>query len=303
MCKINIIGASCVDILLSYVDKNNFFSGKYKVDNIVTSYGGDALNQAIVLNHFDYDIKLITILGNDMYGNQLLSYLDDNNIKHNKNILKDKIDTYLSIVLIDDNKQRTLVGSKNGSVRLLDLDDISIDDDCEIVSFASLFISNKLNNDKLMNLFSNIKKQNKLLCVDCSNPKNKEKIKDMSCLQYVDYFFSNELEAKTLTNLDDINLIEKALYDIGIKNVIIKCGDKGAYYQGRYHKLDNIDNNLIVDTTGAGDSFVAGFITGLNDNLDIEACLTRANIFGYHACLKIGANTWVNNLEKDIYLI
>lgn len=303
MSKINIIGAACIDILLSYVDHKEFFSGKYKVDSIKTSFGGDALNQSIVLNHFDYDIKLITILGNDLYGKQLLTYLDENNIRYNPNIIKEDIETYISLVMIDNDRQRTFVGNKNGSVRLLDIDDIDIDDDCEFVSFGSLFISNKLDNDKLNTLFLDIKKKNKLLCVDCSTPKNNEKIKDMTCLQHVDYFFLNEKEAKSLTDKEDIEDIESVIYNSGVKNVIIKCGDKGAFYKGKYYRLDNIDSNAIVDTTGAGDSFVAGFISGLIDNMDIENCLIRANKCGYNACMYIGANTWINYVEKDISLI
>ncbi len=63
MSKINVIGASCIDIPISNIDKNDFFSNKHKVDQIKMSYGGDALNEAVVLSHFRADTRLISVLG------------------------------------------------------------------------------------------------------------------------------------------------------------------------------------------------------------------------------------------------
>ena len=295
MSKVNVIGAACIDILLSYVDHKEFFSGKYKVDSIKTSFGGDSLNQSIVLNHFDYDIKLITILGNDLYGKQLLTYLDENNIRYNPNIIKEDIETYISLVMIDNDGQRTFVGNENGSLRMLDLEHINIDEDSRIVSFASLFISKKLDNDKLNILFKNIKQSNKILVVDTSTPKNNEAIQDMTCLKYVDYLFMNMDEAKALTRLDKIEEIYESLISNNIKHPIIKCGKDGAYYNYRYYPIK--DNISVIDTTGAGDSFVAGFIHYLSSNHNIDECIEYGNKTGGMACKYVGATKWIE-VEK-----
>ena len=59
MAKINVIGAACIDLLISGYDKHLLFSNKYKVDDINTYLGGDGLNQAIVLNYLNNDVKLM----------------------------------------------------------------------------------------------------------------------------------------------------------------------------------------------------------------------------------------------------
>ena len=51
-----------------------------------------------------------------------------------------------------------------------------------------------------------------------------------------------------------------------------------------------------IDTTGAGDSFVAGFVLGLYNNLAIEDCIKQGNTFGRNACKYIGATDWINHL-------
>ena len=276
------------------VDESLFFSGKYKVGSIETGFGGDALNESTVLRHFNEDVKLITIVGEDMYGDQIIRHLDELEIPYNANIRKKGIATYISMVFIDKDGQRRFVGNENGSLRVFDLDDIMIDEDCRIVSFASLFHSKRLDNAKLNILFKSIKEKDILLCADCSNHKNNETIKDMDCLKYVDYFFCNELEARQLCGEHDIEDLEKILYDAGIGNVIIKCAEKGCFYKGEYHETEAVD---CIDSTGAGDSFVAGFIEGLDKGLNIEETIRKANRYGSKACEYIGATRWLDHYE------
>ena len=291
--KINVVGGSCVDLLMKNVDENSFFSGRYKVEGIKTSFGGDALNESSVLRHFDKDVRLITIVGDDSYGDLILNHLNEKGIPFNRNIRKKDTETYISMVFIDKDGQRIFVGNEDGSLRVMDLDDIIIDDDCQFVSFASLFLSKKLDNEKLCSLFQNIKKKEIILFVDSSNHKNNETIDDMSCLKYADYFFCNELEASQLCASDDIYECEKKLCLAGIKNVIIKCGEKGCFYKGKYYPTKRID---CIDSTGAGDSFAAGFIKAISENKTVEDAIKIANEFGTRACGYIGTTAWLEHI-------
>ena len=292
MSKINVIGASCIDLLVSYVDIDKFFSGTYKVDNIKASYGGDALNQSVVLNKLNNDVRLITIVGDDTYGKDIINFLDNRNIQYNHNIIQKDIETYISLVFIQNNGERLFVGNKNGSVRKLDLNHIEIDKDCEIVSFGSLFISNELNDEKLSKLFKEIKDRNIKLFVDCSNPKNNESVFNLNCLKYMDYLFMNLKEAKALTNLNNIDEIYDLFIENGVKNLIIKCGADGAYYNHEYYPAIKLDK--VIDTTGAGDSFVSGFIHSIANNSSIEQAIEFGNKLGNYACRHIGSNSWVD---------
>ena len=224
MSKINVLGASCIDILVKGIDKEQFFSGKYKAEEIRTYFGGDGLNETLVLKFLGQEVSFNTLLGNDVYGKMILSHMEEEGILTDLCVTKDDIDTYLSLVFIDKNGERTFVGADNGSLRLYDLPYVKIDDDCEIVSFASLFISKKLNNESYTSLFHQIKESGKILCADCSNTKHDEDARDLPYLSFIDHFFCNETEAKALCHNEDIYECEKILYDMGIKDVIIKLG-------------------------------------------------------------------------------
>mgnify|MGYP002621857542 CR=1 FL=1 len=63
MSTVNVIGAACMDILVSSVDRETFFSGKQKTNSIRMYPGGDALNESLILSHFGVDTRLIGVLG------------------------------------------------------------------------------------------------------------------------------------------------------------------------------------------------------------------------------------------------
>ncbi|MCR4634030.1 MAG: carbohydrate kinase family protein [Erysipelotrichaceae bacterium] len=294
MSKINVLGASCIDILVEKADRKAFFSGKYKADRIMTSFGGDALNEAVVLKALGNDVSLSTIVGNDPGGHMIAAFLKEKGIDVNGPIFREDIDTYISLVLIDETGERYFVGSQNGSLRLYSLEDVHVDEDCQFVSFASLFISKMLDDEKLTVLFKNIKDRNIILCADTSSIKNNEYALDMKCLSFIDYFFCNESEAKGLCRNDDLFECEEILKKIGVKNVIIKAGEKGCLYEGRFYPPE--EKIRCIDSTGAGDSFVAGFLSSLAKGEGIDACLKNANRCGSRACRYVGATAWTADL-------
>ena len=294
MSKINVLGASCIDILVDKADKEQFFSGRYKADQIKTSFGGDGLNEAVVLAALGNDVSFSTILGDDPSGHMIFDFLKQNGVKIRDDVFRENIDTYISLVLIDETGERSFVGSKNGSLRLYDLEDVHIDDDCKIVSFASLFISKMLDDEKLTVLFEKIKEKGITWCVDTSSIKNDEYARDMRCLSYVDYFFCNESEARQLCRKEDLMECEKILYQAGIRNVIIKASAKGCLYKGSFYPPQ--ETIECIDSTGAGDSFVAGFISGLSKGQTVISSIENANCCGAKACQYVGANTWVSYL-------
>ena len=86
---------------------------------------------------------------------------------------------------------------------------------------------------------------------------------------YVDIVFANEEEAVAFTGLQPIEAVESlaALCDIAV----VKIGKEGAYVQrGTNRILVPAAGDIVVDTTGAGDFFAAGFLAGVAKGYDLE---------------------------------
>jgi len=98
-------------------------------------------------------------------------------------------------------------------------------------------------------------------------------------LREVDIFAPNDKEAMKMTGCvtPDAALERIAGYTNG---AIITLGEEGAlYYDGGVRHLPALPGATCVDTTGAGDNFMAGVIYGLIRNLPLRECVIYGNIF------------------------
>ena len=85
----------------------------------------------------------------------------------------------------------------------------------------------------------------------------------------------------------------------GAKQVVIKLGIKGCYIKTREEALYVPSFKLnAIDTTGAGDSFVAGYITGLVNNWELKKIGRFANAVGAKCVMKVGASSGIENKER-----
>ena len=86
---------------------------------------------------------------------------------------------------------------------------------------------------------------------------------------YVDIVFANEEEAKAFTGMQPLGALENLAGRCDI--AVVKVGKEGAYIQqGTLRHQIPAAGDLVVDTTGAGDFFAAGFLAGIAKGYDLE---------------------------------
>lgn len=119
------------------------------------------------------------------------------------------------------------------------------------------------------------------------------------CLPWLDLFMPSINEAKEICGTNDEKEIAKFLKDKGVKNVIVKLGHRGCYVDAfgeRYYQ--SAYQTPVVDTTGAGDSFVAGVLYGLAKEWEIERITRFASAVSAHCIQELGATCGVPSGEK-----
>ena len=91
--------------------------------------------------------------------------------------------------------------------------------------------------------------------------------------------FPNQKEAKTITEKNNIKQAAKTIHQWGTNLVIITHGQKGGLiYNGnkfKKYKALPIKENKITDQTGAGDSFIGGFLANYAKEQNIEKCIKQ----------------------------
>lgn len=273
--KVTVIGAAVVDIMAGPVDKSLFDKGSVPAEHMGISCGGDALNESVILSKLGMDTEVVSLLGKDGPSEMIFRCLRDNGISGKKVTVDKEIVTGTNIVLVDGEGERSFITNPVSSLRKLSKEHIlpHVEEMGDIVSFASIFVSPLLKVEDMAEVFEKIKEKPwRILVADMTTAKNGEKITDLApILKYIDYIIPNEKEAMLLTGESDPEAAARSFIEHGAKCVVIKCGKRGCVY------ANGIESGSIaafpakvIDTTGAGDSFVAGFIYGL-------ACGSRAS--------------------------
>ena len=266
---VTVIGGSNMDIqgfpnnpLMMY-DSN---PGKVDI-----SMGGVGRNIAENLSRLNVNTKLISAIGNDLYGNTILSECKNLNIDVNDCLVSDEYSTSIYVSILNNSKDMQLAISHMDIIEKLDESFIhskhkSIDDSKAIVIDTNL--SNEAI-DFITRTYSHLP-----IFVDTVSTAKCLKIKDI--LDRFEGIKLNKYEAETLSgikieNLDDVKKSCEFFINKGIKNVFITLGGDGVYCANtdKAVHIPGVKIN-IVNATGAGDAFMSGIMYGFMNDLDLE---------------------------------
>lgn len=256
--------------------------------------GGSAANTIHGLANLGVETAFIGTVGDDEIGNFFINDLQKSGIKPILNISKTA--SGLANAMISPDGERTF-GTFLGAAIELSPDDLKPE---QFKGYDILHVEGYLvqNHDLLERILQIAKEQGLEISLDLASynvvEDNLDFLKKM-VEQYVDIVFANEEEAKAFTGKepeDALNMLAEV-----VKIAIVKVGSKGSMI-----KMDDKVNNVgvesteVVDTTGAGDLYAAGFLFGYVNNLspkksgEIGALLAAKVIADYGA--KISDDDW-----------
>lgn len=294
------IGAAVVDIPLYPVGKQIFEIESYPLEEIRMTIGGDAINEAAIITRLGHPAALISLAGNDVAGKYILDFCQENGIDSTGVFIDPLIDTSINIGLVTQDGERTFVTNRNGSLWRMQPEhvDCSFFAGARLLSLASFFNNPLLNGGELVKIFQIAKQNGLIICADMIKPRLNETLKDIQeALCYVDYFFPNYDEACLLTGKTELSEIADQFLAVGVKNVIIKTGKQGCFIRNRRgsFSVPTYQKIQAVDTIGAGDNFVSGFISGLLEGKSIKQCAQLGNATATVSVQSVGATAGVKS--------
>ena len=303
---ITVIGAAIIDVLAEPVSEAVFRTGSQPMDMTALSFGGDALNEAVVLSRLGKRVELVTKVGDDEAGKRVQGYMKDNGMALSSVTVEQGLVTGVNIVLVDEAGERYFLTNPNGSLRRLTERDIEpyLESAADIVCFAGMFVSPPIDIPAMERIFKKIKeKPGRVLVVDMTKAKNGERFEDLKeLLPYIDYILPNQEEIFLLTGEKNPAENAQLLVDAGVSCAVVKCGSEGCVIRTK-DELYQIPAYLVeepVDSTGAGDCFAAGFLWGLSEKLSLEDCGRFACAVASCAVEKLGATDGVESIEEPM---
>ncbi len=305
--KILGIGNAIVDVICkveeSFLSENNLTKSTMKLvdeaefkkllSNLKieeTVSGGSVANSIVGLSQLGNKVGFIGKVNEDDLGSKYEDGLKKENVEYFYSKKKEELPTGTCLILITPDSERTMCTFLGIAGKINENDvDVNAVKNSEI-TFLEGYLWDEGDPKKAFN--KAIQNSNKaamslsdLFCVERHKPHFLDLVKNK-----LDIVFANEQEALSLIdakNFDEVISFNKQLG----KLIVITRGEKGsiAIQKNEAVKCDSKKDLKIVDLTGAGDLFAAGFLHGYVNNLSLKESLAKGTEMSSNVIQKIGA--------------
>ncbi|MGQ9632557.1 MAG: carbohydrate kinase family protein [bacterium] len=298
MYDVLVAGELNVDMIVVSEDVAPEFGAEKLVDDFQMALGSSSAIFACGIHKLGASVGFVSIVGDDALGRYLVDSLRDKGMDTSLIKVDPSIKTGVTLSLSSpgDRAFLTYLGSIN---RLTyDMIDPSLFEAARHFHISSFYLQSGLRESHPA-LFRRAKELGLTTSLDTGyDPDEEWDGKVWEVLRYVDVFMPNEVEALSITGEVDVEMaLNKLAERVGL--VAIKLGREGAICKegGRILRASPpaVD---VVDTTGAGDSFDAGFVYGYIMGYSVEDCLKLGNACGALSTRAVGGTTAQATLEE-----
>ena len=252
--------------------------------------GGKGSNQAVAAAKAGIKTYFISKMGDDQFGQMAKEIYNKSGVDYSRVITSKEHSTGAAGIIVNNRGQNAIsvVTGAGGAITKEDFNN-----SMDIVSNSSVFLTNL--EIPVEVVYYSLKKARENNVTTILNPAPASEFSQEN-FHLVDFFTPNETETaffvkQKVESKDDAKQAAEKLLDMGIKNVVITLGEKGAYYanSNEHFHVDAINlGDKVIDTTGAGDAFNAGFAVALTEGKSIKESIIFANATAGLSTTKIG---------------
>lgn len=264
------IGVHVLDIHVATVDTIPEGSGGALVDTIRMSPAGTAGGTAVVLSRLGADVTSIAAVGDDPIGGVLLDLLQANGVDTARIVTRQGVQTSASVLPVNGNGERPAwhcIGA-NGVYTLADVDLDAITTATHLHLGGPEF----LGGEAAAEVLAHARAHGVVTSVDMLAPGDPGMLEWVEAVfPHTDYFLPNDEQLLGLTGADTLEAAAGVIVSKGAGCVAVTRGSQGALVvtADKTVAVPAFDVE-VVDTTGCGDAFSAGFLRGLSVGKDLE---------------------------------
>ena len=297
------IGMAVADVLVKGATEIPRHGSTVFVERVSMSAGGDALNQAITLSKLGHDVGLMTLVGDDPQGAFLVERCAKYGVDTRGVAISPKLPTSTTIVLVDQDGERSCISQRGATADEYGLSDIDlslITPEVKVLSVGSLYCSERLDTEALPEVLQAAKRVGAITVADFVPDRLGVSEADLpALLGLLDYVAPSMAEAAHLTGKSGPHEAVDVLLNMGAHNVVLKLGAQGALARNEQVNLYvPAFATDVADTTGAGDNFMAGFISGLLRRRSLRGCLELASATAALSVQALGATEGVRDAAQ-----
>lgn len=306
MARVVSLGVHILDILGRPVSRIPPGQDIDLLDEIRLTVAGTAAGTSVDLAKLGADVVAMGAVGDDKLGNFVVSTMNEYGIDTTNLVRKAGVQTSATMLPIRPNGERPALHVR-GTNAELSIDDVDWDAiaSAEHLHFGGTYLMPKLDGEPTAQILRFAKEAGITTTLDVlavDRPDLLEVIEP--ALPYVDYFMPGLDEARMICRRRDRGDVIRFFLDRGVGYTVFKMGSEGS-------SIANRDGEIrvpafkapVVDSTGCGDAYCAGFIVGLCAGWDLERCGRLGSAAAALVITGLGSDAGIVDLDQTIELM
>ena len=293
------VGIAVCDVLVKPVSEETLARDTTRAEFVKLLGGGDAFNAAGNMASLGAAVRLVAGVGRDALGDLIRGSLTRLGVE--ARLVEMDAPTSAAAVLIRPEGERSFV-SYHGASHLLSEPDV---DDAVFAGAETMYVGSAnglpgLDGKGMARLFARAKAAGLATALDVTGEVDGRKLPALAeVLRHVDVFLPSLREARRLTGCRVPLEAARVFAGMGPGTVVVKCGADGcvALSDGEGYASPGFPAR-VVDTTGAGDAFVSGYLVAREKGYGLTDCLAFANAAGAVCVGRVGASGTLEGFDE-----
>lgn len=277
------------------------------IEEIRLTVAGTAAGTSVDLAKLGATVVAMGAVGMDAAGDFILDTMGRFGIDTSNLVRKAGVQTSCTMLPIRPNGERPALHVL-GANAALTYDDVNLDAiaDADFLHLGGTFLMPTFDGEPAARVLKHAKEHGVTVTHDLiaiPRPDLLEMIEP--CLPYVDYFMPGLEEARLISGLHDRREVIAFFLDRGAKHTVFKMGEEGSSIAWREH--GEIQERRVpafkvpvVDSTGCGDAYCAGFIVGLSMGWDLERAARLGTAASGLVITGLGSDAGIVDLDQTL---
>jgi sugar/nucleoside kinase (ribokinase family) len=302
--KVVCLGVHLLDVLVRPSQDPSPPEGWQLLDDLRITAAGTAAGPAVDLAKLGAEPISIGVLGADYEGDLVVDLMRGHGVDVSRLVRAEGQPTHVSLLFIGSDGERNPVMIRPGAGRPLTLDDVDFDAvaEADVLHVGGADMLGDFATEPLVELIRFARERGVVTTVDvlakCDGQMAERLI---PALREAQYFFPNEGQLAGMTGTDDPAAGAARLRELGVEHVVATLGAQGSLIvgPGTDARVPAFEIEL-VDTTGCGDSYVAGFVVAIANGWDPEAAGWLGSAASGQVATGLGSDAGIVDLPSTL---
>ena len=300
------IGTAILDTVIKGFDPKPVSVAGYRAESGSINAGGEGVNGSIASAKLGMKSALLCFLGNDQAGDLIEVELEKNGVDTSCIVRTSENPTPVTTIFVAEDGNRKSITNNAHKYNFHPEQYTDRFTDTKAVVIGSLFRAPFNDPDVIRAVVSEAHSRGIPVFADTKIPNFRKLTLDeiADSLSMIDYITPNEDEARFFTGEEEPEKMARVFLEKGVKNVVLKLGGKGCLLMNNDETIFMPAHSInVVDATGAGDNFMAGFVSELIRGSDVRDALAFANACGAICTTAVGTGTALQNREQVLKML